>query len=246
MMNRWMKVILINSDNDIMHAADVLLGRKKVFVKLIEKRCLEKTLCFLSGITYVIGGDIKLYEPSKIFLFTLRENDNENETAAERCDKTDEWEMYIEDDCSDEFEQEREVEFSSCKYQDYKETISRIEEKIMDIVKDHFHLDVMIYGHPEGYAEQLQRYLHEDFESMYREMSEWIIDEIYNIISIMKDGQNVTVTFDTFKNRASRILFYSMAGGCYALNGKIERINDMKFRFEINDTMCKEPEVAQV
>lgn len=243
MMNRWMKVILINSDNDIMQAADVLLGRKKVFVKLIEKRCLEKTLCFLSGITYVIGGDIKLYEPSKIFLFTLRESNSDNETTTEYYDKTADWGMCIEDDCNDEFEMESEAEFSSYRYRDYKEIISGIEKEIMDIVKDHLHLDIMTYGHPEGYTEQLQRYLHEDFESMYREMSEWIIDEIHNIVSIMKDGRNVTVTFDTFKNRASRILFYSMAGGCYALNGKIERINDKKFRFEINDTMCKEPEI---
>lgn len=41
----------------------------------------------------------------------------------------------------------------------------------------------------------------------------------------------MTVTFDTFKNRSSRILFYSMVGGYYALGGKIERINDKKFRF---------------
>lgn len=230
-MNNVSKVILINSDNDIMQAADMLLGRKRVFVKLIEKRCLEKTLCFLPGITYVIGGDIKLYEPSKIFLFTLRESDNDNETTIKRCDKTDDWEMCIEDDCNGEFEMGSEVEFSSYRYRDYKETISGIEEKIMDIVKEHLHLDIMTYGHPEGYTEHLQMHLHEDFESIYREMSEWIIDEIHNIVSIMKDGRNVTVTFDTFKNRSSRILFYSMAGGCYALGGKIERINDKKFRF---------------
>ena len=108
-MNNVSKVILINSDNDIMQAADVLLGKKRVFVKFIEKRCLEKTLCFLSGITYVIGGDIKLYEPSKIFLFTLRENDNDNETTTEHCDKTADWRTCIEDDCNDEFEMESEV-----------------------------------------------------------------------------------------------------------------------------------------
>lgn len=231
MMNRWMKVILINSDNDIMHAADVLLRRKRVFVKFIEKRCLEKTLCFLSGITYVIGGDIKLYEPSKIFLFTLSERDNDNKTNAEHCDKNDDWEMCIEDDCSDEFEQEREEEFSSYRYHDYKETIKGIEKKITDIINDHLYLDIMIYGRPQIFTEWLQMYLHEDFESIYWEMSEWMISDIHGIVYAIKDGRSVTVTFDTFKNRSSRILFYSMAGGCYALGGKIERINDKKFRF---------------
>lgn len=229
-MREGIKIIRIATDDDIRKAADKLLAEKVVFVQMVEDSCAEKAVCFLTGVTYIFCGDIKIYDSYGILSFKLRQKYSE----VNYDDFEDEFNIY--DDMVDSTEyscRDVEVEFNSRRFSDKKSLIDQLEGKMMESLDDQIHLERMVYGSP-GDLERLRGYIYEDFQMIHEKIGEYAASEIISVMYGMINGNNMTVKFDNIENNYCKILYNFLAGGCYAFGGKIEKVKENQYKF-IND-----------
>lgn len=229
-MREGIKIIRIATDDDIRKAADKLLAEKVVFVQMVEDSCAEKAVCFLTGVTYIFCGDIKIYDSYGILSFKLRQKYSE----VNYDDFEDEFNIY--DDMVDSTEyscRDVEVEFNSQRFSYQKSLIDRLEDRMLEILDDQVHLERMAYGSP-GDLETLRGYIYEDFQMIHEKIGEYAASEIISVMYGMINGNNMTVKFDNIENNYCKILYNFLAGGCYAFGGKIQKVKENQYKF-IND-----------
>lgn len=229
-MREGIKIIRIATDDDIRKAADKLLAEKVVFVQMVEDSCAEKAVCFLTGVTYIFCGDIKIYDSYGILSFKLRQKYSE----VNYDDFEDEFNIY--DDMVDSTEyscRDVEVEFNSQRFSYQKSLIDRLEDRMLEILDDQVHLERMAYG-SLGDLETLRGYIYEDFQMIHEKIGEYAASEIISVMYGMINGNNMTVKFDNIENNYCKILYNFLAGGCYAFGGKIQKVKENQYKF-IND-----------
>ena len=144
-MREGIKIIRIATDDDIRKAADKLLAEQIVFVQMVEDSCVEKAVCFLTGVAYIFCGDVKVYSSYGILSFKLRQKHREvNYDDSE-------YELNIYDDYDDSTVyscRDVEVEFNSQRFSDRKSLINQLEGRMLEILDDQVHLERMACGYP--------------------------------------------------------------------------------------------------
>lgn len=234
-MREGIKIIRIAIDDDIRKAADKLLTEKVVFVQMVEDSCAEKAVCFLTGVTYIFCGDIKIYDSYGILSFKLRQK--YREIKYDDYDFEDEFNIYDDygdmDDSTENICRDVEVEFNSQRFSYQKSLIDQLEGRMLEILDDQVHLERMAYG-SLGDLETLRGYIYEDFQMIHEKIREYAVSEIISVMYGMINGNSMTVKFDNIENNYCKMLYNFLAGGCYAFGGKIEKVEDNQYKF-IND-----------